>query len=78
VAVTVHDAGPGVPAADRDRIFDRLVRLDPARDERAPGAGLGLTIARGIARAHGGDVTCEPPPPGSGGAVFVLWLPEST
>jgi two-component system, OmpR family, sensor kinase len=78
VTVVVHDAGPGVPAADRERIFDRLVRRDTARDRRHHGAGLGLTIARGIARAHGGDVTCEPPPPGSSGAVFVLWLPDTT
>jgi two-component system, OmpR family, sensor kinase len=78
VSLAVHDAGPGVPAADRERIFDRLVRLETARDRRDKGAGLGLTIARGIARAHGGDVTCEPPPPGSSGAVFVLWLPDRT
>jgi two-component system OmpR family sensor kinase len=78
VSVAVHDAGPGVPAADRERIFDRLVRLDTARDRTSQGAGLGLTIARGIARAHGGDVTCESPSPGSGGAVFVLWLPDRT
>jgi signal transduction histidine kinase len=78
VSVTIHDAGPGVSAADRERIFDRLVRLDTARERRDHGAGLGLAIARGIARAHGGDVTCEPPPPDSGGAVFVLWLPDQT
>ena len=77
VSVSVHDSGPGVPAADRERIFDRLVSLDTARDRRETGAGLGLTIARGIARAHGGDVSCEPPPPGGSGAVFVLWLPAT-
>lgn len=78
VTVSVHDQGPGVPASDRERIFGRLVRLDVARDRRDHGAGLGLTIARGIARAHGGEVTCEPPLSGSGGAVFVLWLPDRT
>ncbi|MBE1548607.1 signal transduction histidine kinase [Mycobacterium sp. OAS707] len=78
VRVAVHDGGPGVRLADRERIFDRLVRLDTARDRTSRGAGLGLSIARGIARAHGGDVTCESPPPGSGGAVFVLWLPDRT
>ena len=78
VCVAVHDGGPGVPVADRERIFDRLVRLDTARDRTSPGAGLGLSIARGIAQAHGGDVTCESPSPGSGGAVFVLWLPDRT
>jgi signal transduction histidine kinase len=75
VLVSVHDGGPGLAAEDRERVFDRLVRLNASRDRRGSGAGLGLTIARGIARAHGGDVTCEPPPPGSGGAVFVLRLP---
>lgn len=69
--VAVHDSGPGVPAAQRERIFGRLVRLD-GEGSRGSGAGLGLPIARGIARAHGGDVTCEPA--GAGG-VFVLTLP---
>jgi two-component system OmpR family sensor kinase len=74
----VTDDGPGVPAADGDRIFDRLVRLDNARDRRSGGSGgsgLGLPIARGFARAHGGDLTCVPPPPGDRGAVFRLVLP---
>lgn len=73
--VTVSDDGPGVAERDRERIFGRLVRLDAARDSRrGGGAGLGLPIARGIARAHGGDLVCVPPP-GRGGAVFVLRLP---
>jgi signal transduction histidine kinase len=71
----VTDDGPGVPAADRERIFDRLVRLDNARDRRMGGSGLGLPIARGFARAHGGDLTCVPPPPGDHGAAFRLLLP---
>jgi two-component system OmpR family sensor kinase len=72
---TISDTGPGVPEADRDRIFDRLVRLDEARDHRTAGSGLGLAIARGIARAHDGDLVCLPPPPGHTGAVFALTLP---
>jgi len=71
----VTDDGPGVPAEDRDRIFDRLVRLDNARDRRLGGSGLGLPIARGFARAHGGDLTCVAPRPGDQGAVFRLLLP---
>jgi signal transduction histidine kinase len=59
--VWVIDSGHGVPPADRERIFDRLVRLDRSRDRRSGGSGLGLAIARGFARAHGGDLTCEPP-----------------
>ncbi|MGQ0573552.1 MAG: ATP-binding protein [Pseudonocardia sp.] len=74
-SVTVTDTGPGVPPEQRERIFDRLVRLDDARSADAGGAGLGLAIARGIARAHGGDLTCVDPPDGTG-AAFVLTLPR--
>ncbi|MGJ0118783.1 HAMP domain-containing sensor histidine kinase [Williamsia sp. MIQD14] len=56
--IAVTDTGPGVPPDARERIFDRLVQLDSARD--STGAGLGLPIARALARAHGGDVTYEP------------------
>ncbi|NQX35419.1 HAMP domain-containing histidine kinase [Herbiconiux sp. VKM Ac-2851] len=69
----VADEGPGVPAADRERIFDRLVRLDASRDTSGGGSGLGLPIARAIARAHGGDLTCAAPR--TPGARFVLTLP---
>ena len=78
VRVEVRDRGPGVPPQDRSRIFDRLVRLDSARNASGGGAGLGLPIARGIARAHGGDVVCVDPPGGQTGAVFVLTLPVDT
>ncbi|MEH3156514.1 MAG: HAMP domain-containing sensor histidine kinase [Gordonia paraffinivorans] len=76
--VAVTDDGPGVDAADRDRIFDRLVRLDRARD--TPGAGLGLPIARALARAHGGDVSCRVPATGTSrtGAQFVVSIPLRT
>ncbi|KQS63675.1 hypothetical protein ASG41_18265 [Modestobacter sp. Leaf380] len=57
-SVDVTDDGPGVPVDQRERVFDRLVRLDAARG-RDGGAGLGLPIARALARAHGGDVTCR-------------------
>ncbi|OZM83672.1 HAMP domain-containing sensor histidine kinase [Pseudonocardia sp. MH-G8] len=70
--VLVADDGPGVPPQDRERIFDRLVRLDEARGGDG-GAGLGLAIARGIARAHGGDLRCVDPPSGRG-AAFELAL----
>ncbi|KAA0024374.1 HAMP domain-containing histidine kinase [Antrihabitans cavernicola] len=73
--VTIADTGVGVPPADRERIFDRLVRLDRARDRETGGSGLGLAISRGFARAHGGDVTCDPPAEGGAGAVFTLRLP---
>jgi len=71
IRLTVADDGPGVPDAERERIFDRLVRLDPARS--AAGVGLGLPIARGIARAHGGDVRCQAT---DAGALFAVTLPR--
>jgi len=71
IVVEVWDDGPGVPPAERQRIFERLVRLDRARSE--PGSGLGLAIARGYARAYGGDLTCDDPH--GVGAVFRLTLP---
>ncbi|GLY69585.1 sensor histidine kinase [Amycolatopsis taiwanensis] len=67
---TVSDTGPGVAEKDRERIFDRLVRLDDARDRRAGGSGLGLAISRGFVRAHGGELRCVEAP--GGGAAFVL------
>lgn len=54
--VEVRDDGPGVPPSDRERVFARFTRLDDARGRDAGGAGLGLAIARDVARAHGGDV----------------------
>ncbi|HKN51564.1 MAG TPA: ATP-binding protein, partial [Amycolatopsis sp.] len=68
--LTVSDTGSGVPPEARERIFDRLVRLDDARSRHGGGSGLGLAIARGFARAHGGDLRCEAAP--GGGAAFVV------
>jgi len=69
----VWDSGPGVPPSERERIFERLVRLDHDRAKDTGGSGLGLAIARGYARAHGGDLTCEDPR--GIGAMFRLLLP---
>ncbi len=57
--LVVTDDGPGVPAADRERVFERYARLDDARSRDAGGAGLGLAIVREIVRAHQGEVTVE-------------------
>ncbi|HEY8472118.1 MAG TPA: HAMP domain-containing sensor histidine kinase [Natronosporangium sp.] len=54
--VTVTDDGPGIPQADRERVFDRFTRLDDARARDAGGAGLGLAIVRELVRRHGGTV----------------------
>ncbi|MET9436034.1 HAMP domain-containing sensor histidine kinase [Streptomyces sp. NPDC006551] len=71
--LAVTDDGEGVPAAERERVFERFVRLDDARTRDEGGAGLGLAIARDVARRHGGDLTVTAAP--SGGARFVLRLP---
>ena len=70
----IWDSGPGVPPSQRERIFERLVRLDHGRAGDTGGSGLGLAIARGYARAHGGDLTCEDPH--GSGAMFRLVLPR--
>lgn len=70
--VTVTDTGIGIRAEDAERIFDRLVRLDSARGRDHGGAGLGLPIARALADAHGGQLTCVPH---DGGACLRLVLP---
>ena len=56
--------GPGIPVADRGRVFRAFVRLDPSRNPSTGGVGLGLTIARDVARGHGGDVRLETSPQG--------------
>ncbi|WP_377322879.1 sensor histidine kinase [Pimelobacter simplex] len=74
VVVTVDDDGPGIPAADRERVFERFVRLDDARARDAGGSGLGLAIVRALVVAHGGVVTAEDAP--LGGARLVVRLPS--
>ena len=78
VVIDVVDDGPGVSDADRERIFERLVRLDAARSADAGGSGLGLAIARGTARAHGGDLVCLPVAAPGRGADFRLTIPSSS
>ncbi|MFE0867100.1 sensor histidine kinase [Streptomyces rochei] len=73
VVVAVADDGEGVSAADRERIFERFVRLDAARSRDDGGAGLGLAIARDVAVRHGGTLTVHDAP--AGGALFELRLP---
>jgi signal transduction histidine kinase len=69
----VADDGDGVPEGDRERIFERFVRLDEARARDDGGAGLGLAIARDVAVRHGGTLTVRDAP--AGGALFELRLP---
>jgi signal transduction histidine kinase len=71
--VSVADDGPGIPAADRERVFDRFVRLDPDRSRSGGGAGLGLAIVREIVAAHHGSVTADDRP--GGGTRMTIQLP---
>jgi signal transduction histidine kinase len=64
VEVTVTDDGHGIPAEDRERVFDRFTRLDEARDRDSGGSGLGLPITRALLRRTGGDVRLEDAAPG--------------
>lgn len=79
VVIAVRDRGPGVPPAQRERIFDTFQRGDRALahdgvDQRArPGAGVGLALCRAIARAHGGELRLRPR--GHGGSSFEVELP---
>ena len=70
--VEVRDDGPGIPPADRDRVFERFTRLDSARSRADGGSGLGLAIARQIAQAHGGRLYVGE---AAHGARLVLRLP---
>jgi two-component system, OmpR family, sensor histidine kinase KdpD len=67
--IRVRDHGPGIPAAEADRIFSKFYRIAGRRT----GTGLGLAICKGLVEAHGGRITVENP--GRGGAVFVVSLP---
>jgi signal transduction histidine kinase len=75
VKVYVDDDGPGIPAIDRERIFERFTRLDGSRARGKGGAGLGLAVVRSIATRHGGCVWAGASP--LGGARFTLDLPAA-
>jgi two-component system osmolarity sensor histidine kinase EnvZ len=74
IDLLVDDDGPGIAPADRDRVFRAFVRLDASRNPSTGGVGLGLTIARDVARGHGGDVLLESSP--QGGLRARLHLPR--
>ena len=73
--VVVEDTGQGLPEADLEAVFEPFRRAEPSRSRDTGGAGLGLAVARGIARAHGGDVTLSNRP--DGGLAARLTLPLS-
>jgi signal transduction histidine kinase len=72
VEILVTDDGPGIPEADRERVFDRFVRLDPSRERTGGNSGLGLAIAREIAVAHHGGIRVAP---ATTGALVIMRLP---
>lgn len=72
VILRVHDTGPGVPAAVQDELFERFARADVSRARHTGGSGLGLSIARAIVEAHGGEVTVTSRP---GDTTFSVRLP---
>lgn len=75
VLLSVVDDGHGVAPADRERVFERFVRLDEARGRDEGGAGLGLAIARDVVQRHGGALTLTDAP--GGGALFQVRLPRA-
>ena len=72
ITIDVEDTGPGIPAEQRERIFEPFVQLDQDRSRRPSGTGLGLTISRHLARLMGGDLTVHGE--AGSGARFRLWL----
>jgi signal transduction histidine kinase len=73
--LSVEDSGPGVPPADRERIFERFTQLDSGATRVAGGVGLGLYIARQLANSQGGELLLADPTPPGQGARFELRLP---
>jgi signal transduction histidine kinase len=74
VVLAISDDGPGIGPQERERVFERFVRLDDSRSRQSGGSGLGLAIVREIVENHSGTVSVEPTP---AGAKFVVRLPAS-
>ncbi len=73
IEITIDDDGPGIPPESREDAFKPFFRLEGSRNPETGGVGLGLTIARDVARNHGGDLVLEDAP--GGGLRARLWLP---
>ncbi len=70
----VQDRGPGIPVGERERVFHRFYRVQRPSTAHTPGTGLGLSLVRDLARAHGGDALVSARP--GGGADIQVWLPR--
>lgn len=73
--VKVTNTGPGIPPADRGRVFERFYRADKSRSSKVDGVGLGLSLSREIVHAHGGELALEPAPDGL--TCFTLTIPTN-
>ena len=73
IQIAIKDTGIGISAADMPHIFERFYRCDPSRSRA--GTGLGLSFARAIARAHGGEITVSSAP--NKGSIFTVVLPKT-
>ncbi|GAA5265976.1 two-component system, OmpR family, sensor kinase [Acidiphilium sp. MT5] len=74
VRIDIEDDGPGIPAAELERVFEPFRRIETSRNRRTGGTGLGLAIARNAVRAHGGDITLANRP-GGAGLIASVFLP---
>lgn len=72
IRIAVEDDGPGIPEAERERVFAPFYRLEGSRNRETGGSGLGLAVVRNVARAHGGDATLANRPEGGLAAMFVF------
>lgn len=72
--IRIRDHGPGIPEADRERVFEPFVRLEPSRNRDSGGSGIGMAISRNIARWHNGDVHLSNAP--AGGLIAEITLPR--
>ena len=75
ICISVADRGPGIPADRREDVFRPFFRLETSRSRETGGSGLGLAVARSIARRHGGDIGIDDRD--GGGAVFLFWMPHT-
>jgi two-component system, OmpR family, sensor histidine kinase SenX3 len=76
IEIAVTDQGIGIPEEDRERVFERFYRIDPARSRHTGGTGLGLSIVKHVVQNHGGDVRLWSQP--GRGSTFTIRLPEAS